>query len=276
MVQTSSHSVADFIEALGDTRATGHYEFLREGIHLWTEGNTSTDKVAEYFPTNDAAFPTEGGLEWYGTSPQPGAQLVFDFDGINDNGNDYNILVGEPVYGENWWLTNGSSAAAKAADPSGPNDGGNGSAWFGTLAEWKAAMADARVYAGGFSLGSGVKGDGVVRAVTLGDTTYEYTDETVAPTPDVVDVTGQAITKMRGKTKVLVKLKSDATPPGHAEGEPIVWTIEVDGKLAARVEHGADEKDLLVYKFGRNSGKHKVVILKDGVKYSTTTVKTNA
>ena len=210
-----------------------------------------------------------------GTSPQPGAQLVFDFDGTDDNGNDYNILVGEPVYGDNWWLTNGSSADAKAVDPSGAENGGNGSEWFGTLAEWIAAMPDARVYAGGFSLGSGVQGDGVVRAVTLGDTTYEYTDEATTPTPEVVDVTGDADVKAQGKKKVKVVLRSDKTPNGSTEGDPIEWTIEVDGDEVASLEQGAGEKDVLFYKFEKHSGKHKVVVYKNGVKVSTTKLDTD-
>ncbi len=81
---------------------------------------------------------------------------MFDVDGTTGNGNDYNILVGEPTYyGENWWLTNGSSAEAKAADPSGGNDGGNGSSVVRhagrvegraarTHASWPAASASAR------------------------------------------------------------------------------------------------------------------------------------
>ena len=36
-------------------------------------------------------------------------QIVFDADGISGNGNDWNILVGETVYGGNWWLSNGST-----------------------------------------------------------------------------------------------------------------------------------------------------------------------
>jgi len=34
----------------------------------------------------------------------------------------------------------------------------------------------AKVYAGGFSLGSGVQGDGVLRAVNLGANSYVFTD----------------------------------------------------------------------------------------------------
>ena len=130
----------DLVTALNDVRSGGHYEFLSEGVHVWTDSNTSQDKVALYFPVTDA-FPTTGNVEWFGTTPAPGAQLVFDVDNITGNGNDYNVLVGESVYGANWWLTNGSSAAAKAADPSGAENGGNGSEWFGTLAQWKSRAA---------------------------------------------------------------------------------------------------------------------------------------
>jgi hypothetical protein len=268
---------ADFVEALSDTRATGHYEFLREGIHVWTEGNTGTDKVAEYFPVT-GALPTSGGLEWFGTTPAPGAQIVFDVDGTTGNGNDFNILVGESIYGDDWWLSNGSSDAAKAADPSGPENGGSGSEWFGTLEEWKTALPNARTLAGGFSLGSGVKGDGVIRAVTLGEVTYEFTDQAapeVPPTPEVVDVTGDAKLKAIGKKKVKVTLKSDATPAGKAEGDALEWTIEVDGAEVATLTQGAGEKDVLFYTFGKNTGKHKVVVRADGKKVESLVINTS-
>lgn len=35
-----------------ETRATGHYEFTADGLHIRTEGNTSTDKVAAYKPVS--------------------------------------------------------------------------------------------------------------------------------------------------------------------------------------------------------------------------------
>ena len=52
----------DFVAALSDTRATGHYEVVGTGLRVWTESNTSTDKVAEYVATDtplaDAGQPT--------------------------------------------------------------------------------------------------------------------------------------------------------------------------------------------------------------------------
>ena len=172
---------SDLIPALSDTRSAGHVEFLGDGIHAWTDDATSNAKAAEYFALS-GPIPSTASMEWFGTQPQAGQQLVFDVDGVDGNGNDWNILVGEPVYGANWWLTNGSSADAKAVDPSGANDGGNGSIWFGTLAEWGAALPNARVYAGGFSLGSGVKGDGVIHSITYGGTTYGFTSNPSATT----------------------------------------------------------------------------------------------
>ena len=43
----------DFNPALSATRATGHYELQGSELHIWTEGATSTDKVAEYIAVNE-------------------------------------------------------------------------------------------------------------------------------------------------------------------------------------------------------------------------------
>src|ERR1700712_5789866 len=195
---TTDHDVraSDFNSALADQRTNGHLDFLKEGVRLYTDGNAdtgprtdggtgdwNTDKVAQYYAPASTTMPTSSGQDWYGTDSAPGMQIVFDYDGTTGNGNDYNVLVGEKVYNGTWWLTNGSSTDAKAADPSGTNDGGNGSAYFGTLQQWKDAMPAARVLAYGFSLGSGVKGDGVLRSQTFGDDSYVFTDEAAPTTP---------------------------------------------------------------------------------------------
>ena len=262
---------ADLVTALNDVRSAGHYDFLAEGVHIKTDDATSQAKVALYFPVTDA-FPTSGNVEWFGTSPAPGAQLVFDADNIAGNGNDFNILVGESVYGANWWLTNGSSATAKAADPSGAENGGNGSEWFGTLAQWKAALPTATVKAGGFSLGSGIKGEGVVRAVNLGDTSYVFTD-----TPAVVtkDVTGNVTTKVKKNLKARVKLTADALPANTTQGKPLTWTIVVDGNTVASIDQSAGHVSNLTYAFKKHTGTHKVVVLKNGVKSAKVKVNTN-
>jgi hypothetical protein len=164
---------SDFISGLSDTRSAGHFTFIKDGLHLLTDDATSNAKVAEYFPVSGSLADMVGSsIEWWGTDPAPGSQIVFD-TGI-PGANRYNILVGEAVYKGDWWLTNGSSAEAKAASPLPP--GGSGSDWHGTLAEWAAALPDATVYAGGFSLGSGVKGDGLLYSETFGTTEYHFTN----------------------------------------------------------------------------------------------------
>ena len=103
-------SVPDgFVTALSDTRATGHYEVVGTGLHLWTDGSTGTDKVAEYVATSTPlADAGEPSLDYTSASGGvPGAQLVVDFD--NDGAAD-GILVGEPAsYGNDWWASNGSA-----------------------------------------------------------------------------------------------------------------------------------------------------------------------
>lgn len=167
----------DFVPALSDTRATGHYEVDGTGLHIWTEGATSTDKVAEYVATSaplaDAGEPT---LAYTSTSGgAPGYQLVVDFD---DDGSADGILVGEPAsYGADWWASNGSQQFVKDGAPS--HTGGSGSANHGTLDQWRAAFPDAQVLAFGFSLGSGVEGDGVITSIDFAGTSYTFAEAVV-------------------------------------------------------------------------------------------------
>jgi hypothetical protein len=157
-----------------DSRATGHFEATPEGLHIWTEGATSTDKVALYrnvsIPLADISSVSLDYTATLGITP--GSQLVVDIDG--DNVGD-GILVGEAVYGENFWLNNAASDAFKALDPSGAEDGGNGSAYFGTLAQWSTAAPTAKVVAIGFSLGSGVHADGLLTGITINEVNYPFT-----------------------------------------------------------------------------------------------------
>jgi hypothetical protein len=60
----------------------------------------------------------------------------------------------------------------KDAAPS--HSGGSGSANHGTLAQWRVAFPNAIVTAYGFSLGSGVKGDGVIDAVEFAGTRHTF------------------------------------------------------------------------------------------------------
>lgn len=268
---TIRHS--DLLPALSDTRSAGHVTFLGDGLGLVTDDSTSQAKAAEYFPVS-GALPDSASLSWYGTQPQPGQQIVFDYDAITGNGNDYNILVGEPVYGGNWWLTNGSSADAKAADPSGAADGGNGSIWFGTLADWKAAMPNARVLAGGFSLGSGVKGSGVIASITYDNTTYRFTNVPAAASapivagPRSVDAQGfveAAKVATRRGVLVTVNLVSTKLPDGTVLGARLDWRITVDGATVFSTRQQADDRDGWTGRFAKKTGKHVVKVFKNGV-----------
>ena len=166
------HVPSDFVPALSDTRATGHYEVVGTGLHISTEGSTSSDKVAEYVATSTPlAMAGEPSLNYTSTTGGvPGFQLVVDFnaDGIPDG-----ILVGEPgSYGNDWWLSNSAAQFVKDGAPS--HTSGSGSANHGTLNQWRASFPTAVVQAFGFSLGSGVKGDGVLNAINFTSTTYTF------------------------------------------------------------------------------------------------------
>lgn len=185
----------DFNPALSDTRATGHYEVQGTGLRVWTESNTSTDKVAEYVDTDtplaDVGDPSLDYDATAGTIP-PGYQLVVDFD---DDGTPDGILVGEPTYyGDDWWLNNAAAAFVKAGAPH--TGGGSGSNWFGTLEEWSDAFPMANVMAFGFSLGSGVFGDYVINSITFAGTTYTFAEHVVLTSKDECKNGGWAMSTM--------------------------------------------------------------------------------
>ena len=165
----------DFVPALSDTRSAGGYEVEGTGLRISTTGTTSNDKVAEYVATDTPlAAVGEPSLDYANTSGGgvPGFQLVVDFD---SDGTADGILIGEPgSYGNDWWLNDKARQFVKDAAPN--TDGGSGSPWFGTLDEWRGAFPDADVRAFGFSLGSGVKGDGVLRSISFAGTTHTFAE----------------------------------------------------------------------------------------------------
>lgn len=258
----------DLISQLADTRSAGHVTFLGDGLAVQTDDTTGDAKAAEYFSVS-GGLPDTASMEWFGTQPQPGIQIVFDADDVTDNGNDYNILVGESIYGDNWWLTNGSSADAKAVDPSGDQNGGNGSQWFGTLAQWKAALPHARMLAGGFSLGSGVKGSGVIHSISYDDTSYVFSGK-AAPAPVVTrpaNVTGSSSvtrTRLRHAERVRVDLTSHAQPAGTSLAHRLDWKIVADGATAFRTSQAFSDHDIWVARFHKHTGKHVVKVLANG------------
>ena len=172
------HVPIGFDAQQSDTRANGHLEVVGTGLHIWTDGKTdlgadgrNSDKVAEYVDTNMAlATVGEPYLDYTDTGADladPGFQLVVDLDGGGADG----ILVGEPgSYGNHWWLAGASPAFSDSISV--PT--GDGYAHSAPLNDWRAAFPSARVLAFGFSLGSGVHGDGTIHAINFADTRYSF------------------------------------------------------------------------------------------------------
>lgn len=138
-------------EAAGHRKAAGYYPVN------FKLSNLGTDTISDVLTMT------------VNSGSQPGAQLVVDFD---DNGTPDGILVGENVYGNNWWLSN--SAAQFAKDGAPQTGGGNGSNWFGRASEWLNAFPTATVKAIGYSMGSGMTGDVTITKITAGCTTYTF------------------------------------------------------------------------------------------------------
>ena len=263
-----------FLSALSDTRATGHVEFLKDGLHVWTEGNTSTDKAAEYVGVPTQGIPATASLNWIGTQPQPGSQIVFDVDSDRTNDNTWNILVGEPVYGDDYWYPGGTTRALAHGVTCPQTTGGSGSDCHGTLAEWQTAVPGAQVYAVGFSLGSGVKGDGVIRDLQVGDTDYRFTSD---PATTVVPVAGTATVKTIVRPHVTVlkaHFSTDALGANEVQGAKLRFKVKDNGKVIYRNQMGAGQKSAAKFPFAKGSGKHVVQVLKNGVVDSTTVIKT--
>lgn len=269
-----------------ETRANGHNEFLRDGLHVWTDGSTdtgprtdggtgdwNTDKAAGYWaaPTGASLSTYADGvtMKWIGTQPQPGLQIVFDADTTTAN-NDYNILVGEPVYGGDWWLTGGSSQTAKDVAPS--TTGGSGSEWHGTLAQWAAVLPSSSVSALGYSLGSGVKGDGLIRSVTTPDTRYLFTSDA---TVETVDLDGTVTVKRPKPRTVKLVLRANTLEEDQVAAAPLRWKVKADGKVVLRTKQSAGDVNRPVFRFAKGTGKHTLEVYKNGTLATTVKVRTS-
>jgi hypothetical protein len=168
-----------------DTRSAGHNVITGDGLRVYTDDASSQAKATGYRSV-DYALSANGSqdifasMDWAQTSGslRPGLQLVVDFD---NNGTIDGTLVGEPSYDQSWWLTNGSAQYVKDAAPR--TGGGKGSNWFGTLNDWLTVYPTARVKAVGYSLGSGVQADGVIKSLSFGCVTYKF--DNVAPAKPV-------------------------------------------------------------------------------------------
>lgn len=205
------------------TRAAGTNTLVADGLHVVTKPSTGgpyenyESKAAASYNTNfslqDLGTDTIVGILDYttnsGTIP-PGAWLDIDFDG---NGSVDGTLIGEAVYGNNWWL-NGDAAPFVASGA--PHvGGGNGSPYFGTAAEWLNAFPAARVKAVGYGLGGGVVGDYLIKKITVGCVEYTFGLPTVTPVTPVTPVNPV----------------SPVTPVTPAPGLPVT-PVEPDSQVA--------------------------------------------
>jgi len=264
-----------FVAAMSDTRSAGHVDFLKEGLHVYTDDNTSNAKAAEYFVVPAQSLPDTASLTWFGTSPQPGSQLVFDADGDQNTTDDaYNVLVGEPTYGDDYWMSTGSSIYKNHHDLCPDTSGGSGSDCHGTLAQWQQAFPDASVYAAGFSLGSGIKGDGVIHDIQVGDTDYQFTDE---PAITTVDVTGDATVSQvekRAATIVKVDITTDPLGENQIEGAKLWFKITDNDDVVYHGKLGAGDEAHVQLRLPDGTGKHRIVIYKAGEVDQKVVVKT--
>lgn len=182
--QAANKTVTANLVDLSETRSEGHHDFStpENGVRVYTDSSSSQAKAAGYFDVNkslNATAAVEPTMSWTANGAnllRPGMQLKIDFDA---DGNIDGILVGEPsyadgtpLYGNVWWLSGNSEAFVKAVAPS--HAGGFGSPDNGTLAQWKTAFPVAKVIQAGWSLGSGVKGDGNILNMVIAGDTYRF------------------------------------------------------------------------------------------------------
>jgi hypothetical protein len=276
-VNTETIRPGDFVQALGDTRSAGHVDFLKEGLHVHTDDATSNAKAAEYFSVPTQGIPGSASLTWWGTQPQPGSQILFDLDSDRSNDNTYNVLVGEPVYGDDYWYTGGQARAALRGFTCPETTGGSGSDCHGTLEQWQNALPQAEVYAAGFSLGSGVKGDGVLHDIQVGDTDYQFTNEPAAPVVTKVAVTGTARvarTDHRAGSVLRVHFTTDRLGANQVQGKRLHFKVTDNGRVVYRSTMNAGAAAHVTLRFAQGSGKHKVQVLKNGVVDQHVVIKT--
>jgi hypothetical protein len=263
--QTVTIRQSDIISGLTDVRSSGHVDFLKDGLHVYTDDATSEAKAAEYFPVAQQGIPSSASLTWFGTSPQPGSQILFDTDGdLSTQADGWNILVGEPVYGDDYWLTPSSDVYKNHHDLCPQTGGGFGGDCHGTLAQWQEALPDATVYAAGFSLGSGIEGDGVIHDIRVGDTDYQFTNE---PAVKKVRVTGDAHARVTAKAhydRLEVDMVTDALGENEVEGAKLWFKVTDNDETVFHTRLGADDMAELDLKFAQGTGKHTIVISKGG------------
>ena len=119
-------------------------------------------------------------------------------------------------------------------------------------------------YAGGFSLGSGAKGNGVIDSMTYGDTTYHFSSVTPPVVKTVANVRGSSAITVRPHG-VRVDLRSQPQPDNTVLGRKLHWVVKVDGHTVLNVREGFGAHDVARQHLATGSGKHRIQVLKNGV-----------
>jgi hypothetical protein len=170
-----SNSVWTTGTSLDDTRSAGHNVITNDGIKVYTDNNSGQAKATGYRLTNyplsaNGTKTIAQSIDWVANfGSAPGLQLSVDLD---NNGTADGFLVGEAIYGNTWWLSNGTNATFKDQSPH--IGGGYGSQYYGTIDEWLTVFPSASVKAVGYSLGSGVYASGTLKSMTFGCDTYMF------------------------------------------------------------------------------------------------------
>lgn len=235
VVWTTNLSAWNSTPGLDDTRNNGHNELTGDGVDVYTDNDSGQAKATGYLAVNyplanNGDQTIAASMDWtqdYGTL-RPGLQLVVDF---NNDGSSDGILVGEPIYGNNWWLTNGSQQFVKDNAPR--TGGGNGSNYFGTLNEWLTMYPSAQVKSVGYSLGSGVHAGGTIKRLSFGCTTYRF--DNVAPAVPVHELpTNNALITtndfwfdwedVEGAVRYEIQNSTNSSTDGSGSFTNVMWT----------------------------------------------------
>lgn len=215
-----------------ETRSGGHYEYVETGLRIYTDAADSNGKSAGYkavnFALEDAGVPS---IDYENTSggSAPGINLSLEV-----NGKWIGNLVYEPLYPK-WWMSK-----AVAGMPAGPFSYQKS---YGTLDDFLFAYAqqgftgdEVKVVAVGYSLGSGAKGDGIVKSITANCVTYTFGAEKVGPTATyrlgVCYPNGQEPDRFSSKNLYITLSNTESTVP-------VTFTV-VGAKDVGGVDPNAD------------------------------------
>lgn len=254
--------VVHYVRAVDATKSqttpgTGHYQFLPDGVRLKTDDATS--KVEEYFPLTIAlASVTNTSYTWLGAAGVFSQLYAIDTDG---NGTWDGKLESR--------TDQGPASPRVAATEDSPDAFRNVVRAGDKLTDWSAAFPGAVIRAGGFRLSPGAASTGVLGGLTYGPHRYKFTTQVLT------HVTGTSVVKVTGRF-ARIDMVSNPQPPNTILGNRIKWRIYADGKSAFSIDQGFGRKDFWAQTFAKGTGRHTVVLYKNGVKSRTFFVYTGA